>query len=201
MLAFTEEHYPAFHPLLYTAAFTGMRISELRGLDWRNVNLRKGVIRVDQRADEWGDIGDTKTGLSGIRDIDIGPELVRVLREWHLANGRRGSGLVFPNAAGRPYQVQNLYRRFLFPMQIAAGVTGMDGSHKYAFHAFRHFYASGLIHLGFTVSEVQYRLGHADPTMTLRTYTHLWREQERSRNAGADLERIIMGDGGLLHDT
>jgi integrase len=192
MLAVTSEHYPAFYPMLCTAAFTGMRISELRGLDWRCVSLKKGVIRVEQRADEWGTIGDTKTGTSGIRDIEIGHELVRILKEWHIAGGRRTSGLVFPNAAGRPYQVQNLYRRFLHPMQIRAGVTGADGTHKYAFHAFRHFYASGLIHLGYSVSEVQYRLGHSDPAMTLRTYTHLWRDTQRTRNSGQDLEDIIL---------
>jgi integrase len=192
MLTATKVHYPAFYPLLYTAAFTGMRISELRGLDWRSVNLKKAMIRVEQRADEWGTIGDTKTGTSGIRNIEIGPELVRILKEWQIAGGRRVSGLVFPNGVGRPYQAQNLYRRFFIPMQIKAGVTGADGSHKYGFHAFRHFYASGLIHLGYSVSEVQYRLGHADPAMTLRTYTHLWREQTRIRNAGQDLEAIVL---------
>jgi integrase len=41
-------------------------------------------------------------------------------------------------------------------------------------HDLRHFYASGLIASGCDVVTVQRALGHADATMTLSTYSHLW---------------------------
>jgi integrase len=44
-------------PLIITAALTGMRASELRGLAWDAVDFDKKVITVRQRADEWGTIG------------------------------------------------------------------------------------------------------------------------------------------------
>ncbi|SBW20460.1 hypothetical protein FDG2_1698 [Candidatus Protofrankia californiensis] len=42
------------------------------------------------------------------------------------------------------------------------------------FHDLRHTYASTLIDGGESVTVVAARLGHADPTLTLRTYSHLW---------------------------
>ena len=50
-----------WRPFLITAVFTGMRASELRGLNWSNVDLDRGVIHVRQRADAWGTIGKPKS--------------------------------------------------------------------------------------------------------------------------------------------
>jgi integrase len=44
-------------PFIVTAIFTGMRLSELRGLPWRDVDLDAGVIHVRQRAKRLGDNG------------------------------------------------------------------------------------------------------------------------------------------------
>jgi integrase len=38
-------------PFIVTAIFTGMRLSELRGLRWSDVDLEAGIIHVRQRAD------------------------------------------------------------------------------------------------------------------------------------------------------
>ena len=45
---------PHFRPLLVTAAFTGMRASELRGLTWAAVDFEQRMVHVRQRADLWG---------------------------------------------------------------------------------------------------------------------------------------------------
>src|SRR5262249_56070844 len=47
--------------LLLLAAFTGLRSSELRGLRWADVDLKKGEIHVRQRADKYREIGDPKS--------------------------------------------------------------------------------------------------------------------------------------------
>src|SRR5262249_30267102 len=47
--------------LLLTAALTGMRASELRGLRWTDVDLTKRQIHVRQRADKWRTIGQPKS--------------------------------------------------------------------------------------------------------------------------------------------
>ena len=66
---------------LVTAAFSGLRASELRGLRWSDVDLARGTVHVRQRADAWGSIGQPKTH-TGQRAIPIGPYVVNVLKEW-----------------------------------------------------------------------------------------------------------------------
>src|SRR5262245_32068252 len=45
------------HPSLPTAIFTGLRISELRGLRWDDLDLKRGELHVRQRADRYNKIG------------------------------------------------------------------------------------------------------------------------------------------------
>src|SRR5690606_37132936 len=53
-------------PMLMTFLFAGLRASELRGLPWRNVDLKNGKLTVDQRADRKNIIGPPKSA-SGFR--------------------------------------------------------------------------------------------------------------------------------------
>ncbi len=58
-------------------------------------------------------------------------------------------------------------------------------------HDLRHFYASVLIKNGATPKQVQMRLGHAKPSITLNVYTHLW-EAEDDRTA--DMMEAALND-------
>ena len=48
-------------PFLLTAIFTGLRTSELRGLRWQDVDLKKAELHVRQRADRYKVIGKLKS--------------------------------------------------------------------------------------------------------------------------------------------
>src|SRR5262249_29706280 len=85
--------------LLLVAIFTGLRASELRGLRWCDVDLKKGEVHVRQRADKYNAIGAPKS-VAGVRTVDIGPRVVAVLREWKLACPKGEGVLVFPSASG-----------------------------------------------------------------------------------------------------
>ena len=78
-----ENSVPRRRPFIVTAIFTGMRLSELRGLKWSDVDLDAGVIHVRQRADRWGKIGPTKS-KAGMRDIPLAPIVVNTLKQWKL---------------------------------------------------------------------------------------------------------------------
>ncbi len=53
---------PARHqPLIMTALFTAMRMSELRGLTWDAIDFERSVITVKKRADRYCDMGNTKS--------------------------------------------------------------------------------------------------------------------------------------------
>jgi integrase len=78
-----------FRPFVHTAIFTGLRPSEMRGLRWDDVDLKKNEIHVRQRADRFNKLGAPKS-KKGRRHIPLGPRLVKVLAEWSLS-GRQSS--------------------------------------------------------------------------------------------------------------
>jgi integrase len=187
-----------WRPLILTAIFTGLRASELRGLIWPDVDLKKAVLHVRQRADKFNTFGKPKSA-SGHRDIPMPPLLVNTLREWKLQCPKSEHGLVFPTGAGEIEYHSNIVNRGLIPAQIAAGVVTKNGKAKYTgLHALRHFYASWCINrvedggLGLPIKVVQHRLGHSSITMTSDIYGHLF----PSGDDGAELaqaERLLLG--------
>jgi integrase len=171
-----------YHALFMTAAFTGMRISELRGLDWQHVNLSAGEINVKQRADNLGTIGSVKSA-KGRRTILLADNLIRVLREWKMACPP--GGLVFPNWQGHIEAYTNIRRRGWVPVCKFAELV--DGNEKplYTFHHLRHFRASILIASGATQKEVQVEMGHSSIQVTFDTYGHLFKEDDKQRRQRA----------------
>jgi integrase len=174
---------------LIVAAFTGLRASELRGLRWADVDLKRGELHVHQRADRWGKMGHPKSETSE-RTIPIGPFVVNTLKEWKLAGPKGKLDLVFGNGTGNVENHGNIIQRGFWPTQIAAGVVDHEGKPKYSgLHALRHFYASWCINrradggLELPIKLVQQRLGHASIVMTSDVYGHLF----PSRDDGAEL--------------
>lgn len=171
-----------WRPLLVTAIFTGMRSSELRGLRWQDVDFNRGEISVNQRADQFKEIGPTKSE-AGVRTIPVPPVVINALKE-HKLKQAPGVTLVFANPNGEPRTHTNIINKGLKPTMIRAGVTVGSGNEieaKYTgLHSLRHFYASWLINrkedggLGLPVKMVQERMGHASIVMTMDTYGHLF---------------------------
>ena len=165
--------------LLLTAALTGMRASELRGLRWSDVDLNGRQIHVRQRADFWRKIGQPKSA-AGTRTIPIGEMVVNTLRQWKLQCPKGLQDLVFPTRVGTVEYLANMVQRYVQPAQVTAGVVDSEGKAKYAMHALRHFYASWCINrkadggLELPPKTVQARLGHSSIVMTLDRYGHLF---------------------------
>jgi integrase len=177
--------------LLITVISTGLRASELRGLRWRDVDLKHGELHVRQRADRYNEIGQPKSA-SGTRAIDFGPRVLAALKEWKLACPNSEGGLVFPTAEGKIEHHKNMLRS-LAPIMIAARVVDKVGEPKYAFHAFRHYFASWCINRKaaggreLPPKNVQQLLGHASIVMTLDRYGHLFpRGDDRAELAAAE---------------
>jgi integrase len=162
-----------WHPLLFTAAFTGMRSSELRALPWSNVDLDRCVIKVRQRADEPGVIGRPKS-RAGYRDIQISEAVAIELRMWRPHCRDSELGLVFPNGVGKVIMHVSILRDCWFKLQRRIGMVRQNGKPKYKFHSLRHFYASIMIEQGTPIKRLQALLGHASVAMTVDTYSHLF---------------------------
>ncbi|MCO5794013.1 MAG: site-specific integrase [Blastomonas sp.] len=188
------------HPLLLTAILTGLRVSELRGLRWQDIDLHAGTLSVNQRADKFGQIGSPKS-KAAYRTIPIAPALTSELRKWKLACPIGELGLVFPNTAGGVQDYGHLLRRKFHPLLIKAGVCDATGEVKddkpvmqarYGFHAFRHAAASAWIKSNIDLKRLQVWMGHEDIQLTLNTYGHL------IKDADGDAALIAAAHASLL---
>lgn len=185
----TRPAWLRWHALIATAAHTGMRPSELRGLPWSVVDLKRGRIKVMQRADETGKIGSPKSATS-CRALDILPSLVALLRNWKLKGEHE---LVFANGRGNVESLANITNRCWRPLLNAAGVRT-----KYKLYALRHFHASALIADGANPKEVQVEMGHSSVNITFDTYGHLFHDEEANQQRKERAERL---DQFMRHET
>ena len=198
IVAALSDHPGGLRPLLLTAIFTGLRASELRGLRWLDVDFKRPVVHVKQRADRYNAVGKPKS-KAGDRKIPIGPDLANMLREWKLACPKGEAGLVFPTRKGRIEHHSNMVRAFK-RVVLAAGLKTATGKPKYTgLHSLRHFYASWCINLKkdggleLPVKIVQTRLGHATLAMTMDRYGHLFPSKDDGSEM-AEAERALLGN-------
>jgi integrase len=179
-------HAGKWYPLLATAAFTGMRASELRGLRWGDVDFDNKLVHVRRRADQRRMIGDPKS-VAGTRTIPLIELVAGALRaHWSKGKWTEADDYVFCNSRGRIAFYLALQGRGFVPVQIAAGIDPP----RYGLHSLRHFYGSWLIGLRqYSPKEIQAMLGHATIAMTFDVYGHLiGKSEEEERADRAKLE-------------
>jgi integrase len=198
-------------PLIITAAFSGLRASELRGLRWEDIDFKTSEISIRQRADIHNELGKPKSE-AGVRTFPLRSIVIKTLREWKIACPP--GELVFPNKSGNIENLSNILQRGFHPAQLAAGVTvtAKDDDGKvvrdddgkpvvapkyYGLHTLRHFFASLCINrranggLELPPKTVQTWLGHSTITLTLDTYGHLFPEAGDVAEVVTDLERAL----------
>ena len=182
--------------LILTAAFTGLRWSELRGLPWGAVNLKAAELKVSQRIDRFGAVGAPKSA-AGNRSVPLLPLVVNALREHKLASG--AAELVFTNTRGQP-EHRNTVIDYWQAAQVAAGVVTAEGKAKYlGLHALRHFFASWCINRRadggreLPLKQVQGLLGHSSVTVTADVYSHLFPRQDDAAELAAAETAFLAG--------
>jgi len=181
-----------WRPLVYTLIGTGVRIGEAAAIQWKHVDLDKGVIHVCQALKRNGSVGAPKT-RAGDRYVTIEAELVQMLKELKASGTPSESDFVFGNGA-KPMSPGNFARRGWEPMMVLAGLVDEDANPLWSRHDCRHYHASFLILAGYPESQVAERLGHADVNVTRKVYLHLFKEMAgHSNRLGADLEQRIFG--------
>jgi integrase len=109
-----------------------------------------------------------------------------LLRERWLASPFKGAGaIVFCNTRGRGLDYRDVGEGFRVALR-RAGVAG--GTGRLSLHSLRHGFASLLIANGLNVVFVSRQLGHANPTVTLSTYAHLFERADHADTARDALE-------------
>jgi integrase len=154
--------------LVLLAAGTGLRMCELFGLKWRDIDFagKQGSV---QRSIVKQAVGPCKTEASQ-KPVPPDLRLVRTLRAWHrCARFRQPTDWVFASPATQgslPFWGQTLMRHFIRPTAIKLGITKRIG-----WHTFRHSLSTLLKASGADIKVMQELLQHASTRVTLDTYT------------------------------
>jgi integrase len=173
-------------PLVMLAVFGGLRASELRGLSWRQVDLARAAVTVDQRADAKGKIGPPKSAASR-RTVPLPASAIKALKEWKLACPPSEPGLVFPSNAGKVMSHRYMSLNVFGPVLTEAKAVGVT------LHDLRHAAASLWIEQRVEPKRVQTWLGHHSIQVTFDTYGHLFEAVERETSVTAAIEKQLIG--------
>ena len=162
-----------------TAFYTGLRRGELRALDWTDVDLEAGVIRVTGSWDRVAGKVAAKSRAGQDRAVPIPATLRPYLLAHRLRQGRGGVGLVFSTSSGRPFDPPTVSER-------AAKAWKRAGLKRMTLHECRHTYASLMIAAGVNTKTLSTYMGHASVGITLDRYGHLMPGAEREAAAMLD---------------
>ncbi len=161
--------YPEHYPFFLCAFRTGMRLGELLGLRWGDIDWNGRYIQV-QRSCHLGRTNPTKTGK--IRRVDMSDQLLEALRA--LFTARKQEGLKM--GLGGPVEV--IFHRKEEPIHqnsirdVFKKILRKAKLRDIRFHDIRHTYASLLLSDGASPVYVKEQLGHSSIKMTVDIYGH-----------------------------
>ena len=166
-----------YYVLFYTALYTGMRLGELLGLRWCDVDLDMASLSVVQALYKRSGVCKmVEPKSSGSRRrIALSPSLALTLRQYkvdqqvqRILTGKpmADSDLLFCHPDGKPLDPGVISHTF-------AKVVRKAGLSHIRFHDLRHTHATLLLKAGIHPKIVSERLGHANIGITLDTYSHV----------------------------
>ncbi|MEP6887711.1 MAG: tyrosine recombinase XerC [Nitrospirales bacterium] len=144
--------------ILETLYSTGTRVSELVGMNWDDINLCDGIVRVRGKGRKE-------------RLIPIGAVALDAIKEYQAAlqHSARNETAVFRNSRGGRLTARSVERMVAaYSSRLAVG--------KISPHGLRHSFATHLLDEGADLRAIQELLGHASLDTTQK-YTHLAMDQ------------------------
>ncbi|HTT88936.1 MAG TPA: tyrosine-type recombinase/integrase [Acidimicrobiales bacterium] len=197
-----ENENPVLAMAIVLAAITGARLGELCGLRWSDIDLEHNVLHIRRAVKHGLDkrelvVGPTKTHQH--RKVSLDPTALALLaghrqrvESWAAQGGVSllEDGYVLPGGPAWGFDPSGAEP--LKPDTVTSAFARLAERCRaqVRFHDLRHFSATQLIGAGVDVRTVAYRLGHADPSTTLRVYSHAL--AERDREAAAILGKLIV---------
>ncbi len=167
------------------ALYTGVRIGELCGLRWGDIDFITGVVQIARTVQRIPDLtpdAENKTKVivsepktvSSLRTIPLPQALLAHLKQY--STDKACYILTGTIHHTEPHQFYLRYKTFL----RHAGVP------EYTFHALRHTFATRCVAHGFDTKSLSEILGHANVGTTLSLYVHPTMEQKRNQ-----MERLL----------
>ena len=175
--------------------FTGVRLGELMGLEWQDVDFKNGIISINRSSQYLSNMGVfTKVPKteSSIREIAIPEFIISLLEEYKLWYEEQksiygelwtNSDRLFVQVDGKPMHPSTISKWFV-------KYVGQIGLPVINFHGLRHTNASLLVAQNIDIAVISARLGHAQISTTLDFYVHPL--LSHNRKAGYALETLLL---------
>ena len=165
---------------------TGLRIGELIGLIWDNIDFEKRIIKIDRTMEFRYSFGDWVIGppksASGVRTIPMTQKAYDILmykyaeRELRKVNEERFTNIVFLNRNGQPLK-NSSYDTYIYRIADKAGID------RISMHTLRHTFATRCIEGGMKPKTLQQILGHSNIGITMNLYVHITEEEKEKEMA------------------
>jgi len=179
LLAVMKEPY---RTMALVGILTGLRVGEILGLRWSDIDFDTAQLRVNQRYYR-GEMDSPKTRASQ-RTLPLPPECIEALRRLQTATQpEQKDALVFCTRKGTPYSDTNILHRQLKPAGQKIDAPWLS------WHTFRRTHATLLQLAGGSLKDAQAQLGHSRLSTTLEIYTIPIPEHQRE--AVAKLSQLV----------
>lgn len=185
-----ESYRHRYGVFIRLALSTGMRIGEIVGLRWDDIDFTNRILFVRSTLNRLPTVdGESKTQLfvgspktkNGRRSIPLFDAIISDLADWRKTqeadaqlaqSAYESTGYVVTNEFGKPIEPRT-FRDHYIRILKAAGLP------HFTFHALRHTFATRAIEQGMDVKALSKILGHASVGFTLDTYAHLLDDHKR----------------------
>lgn len=165
------------------ASWMGLRMSEIRGLRFRDIQNGKIHIHTAIVAGPDGDVEKGPKTTAGDRWISLPCEIMRLIQKRQAEERVRRRLLYYPEPSDEdikkevdsmfivPWDDQKIYKNFI-------RICKKAGVKPCRFHDLRHFAASEALALGIPNKYFQGRIGHKTDNMLKNVYQHIMRKKE-----------------------
>ena len=190
-----DEEQIKYKTAIILTVFTGVRLGELMGLEWNDIDFRNGIVSINRSSQYLADTGVfTKVPKteSSIREVAIPDFVISLLEEYKLWYDEQkslygelwiNSNRLFVQADGKPMHPSTISKWFV-------KYVGQIGLPVINFHGLRHTNASLLVAQNIDIAVISARLGHAQISTTLAFYVHPL--LSHNRKAGYALENLLL---------
>ena len=164
-------------------AYTGIRKGELQALNWDDIDFNNNTININKTLSinsEHKITVQTPKSKSSIRKISIDEQTKLILKRWKAKQRELFFSLgirVKKNQLCFTNDITNDYLYLNFTNDKLSKICKKHKFKEIKIHGFRHTHCSLLFESGFTIQEVQDRLGHSDLKTTMSIYAHVTEKQ------------------------
>lgn len=204
LLDFVKESntYNVYHPMLSLAFATGLRVGELTGLTWNDIDKSRKVISINHQLQYLNMDSETRFYISplksyaGKREIPITSEIQNCLtaqKTMMLRTGRRSnteidnySGFIFITKNGTPFAtnaVNAFLKNIVDKYNLEEKLKALEQEREpelmphISAHTLRHTACTRLAEKGMDIKVLQYLMGHSDINVTMNVYNHADKER------------------------